>query len=143
MFGLTTRNNWNRDLFFDPFREMEAMERAFRGSAKGFGGFRTDITDDGASYRLEADLPGFKKEDIHVDVDGDLLTISAERGNESEEKKDGYVRRERSFGSFRRSFDISGIDEDGIQAKYADGVLTLELPKKEPEKPETRRIELQ
>lgn len=142
MFGLTTRNNWNRDLFFDPFRELDEMERALRGTDRGFGGFRTDIIDDGDQYRLEADLPGFRKEDIHVDVNDGRLTISATRNNESEEKKDGYVRRERSYGSFTRSFDVSGIDEDAIKARYADGVLTLELPKKPEEKPQPKRIEL-
>ena len=77
-----------------------------------------------------------------MDVNDGRLTISATRNNESEEKKDGYVRRERSYGSFTRFFDVSGIDEDAIKARYADGVLTLELPKKPEEKPQPKRIEL-
>ena len=77
-----------------------------------------------------------------MDVEGDMLTISAEHKEESEDKRDGYVRRERRFGSFRRSFDVSGIDQDGIAGDYTNGVLTLHLPKKEAEVPAAKRIEL-
>ena len=102
----------------------------------------TDIAEEEGGYKLMADLPGFNKEDIHVDVDGDKLTISAERGNENEEKKEGYIRRERSYGSYKRSFDISAIDSDAITGDYNNGVLTLHLPKKVIATPEAKRIEL-
>ena len=81
---------------------------------------------------IEADLPGFAKGDIHLDIDGNLLTIKAERHSEHEEKdkKHKYIRCERSYGSYCRQFDVSGVDTDGIKAKYEDGVLKLTLPKK-------------
>lgn len=138
---------------YDPFREMEELERSFFGG-RPFGGerdfgalteFKTDIQDKGDSYLLEADLPGFKKEDIHIDLDGETMTISAERHSEREEKdKEGnYLRCERSYGSYQRSFDISGIEEGGLKAEYADGVLKLTMPKKQQTVSSARRIEIQ
>lgn len=100
----------------------------------------TDITDKGDSFVLEADLPGFKKDDIKIDLENDRLTIKAERHSNTETTKNGYVRRERSFGSFERSFDVSGIDTAGIKANYTDGVLTLTLPKRPELVPDNRSI---
>ena len=151
MFDLTLRNNRNLRPY-NPFREMEEMERAFFGrpfggerSFSGLTEFKTDIQDKGDSYLLEADLPGFKKEDIHIDLDGDTMTISAERHSDHEEKdKEGnYLRCERSYGSYQRSFDVSGIEESGMKAEYADGVLKLTLPKKQQTVSSARRIEIQ
>ena len=111
-----------------------------------FGDDFISITDeDGKEYELEADLPGFKKEDINIELDDTYLTIQAERKSETEEKdKTGsYVRRERSYGSFSRSFDVSGIDVSAIKASYQDGVLKLVLPKKEEIAPAARRLEIE
>jgi len=140
------RNNQMRS--YDPFREMEALERAFFGDRDRFDGlaeFKTDIQDKGDHYLLEADLPGFKKEDIHIDLDGDSMNIAAERHSEHEEKdkKGNYVRCERSYGSYSRSFDISGIEEGGIKAEYTDGVLRLTLPKKSATVSSARRLEIE
>lgn len=150
MFGLMTRNN-NRGLrTYDPFREMEAFERAFFSDPfSGFfnrtelAQFRTDVTDEGDHYLLEADLPGFDKKDINLDIQGDTLTIHAERHSKVEEKdkKEKVVRVERSYGSYSRSFDITGINADKIKAKYDNGVLRLTLPKVEQAK--GRRLEIE
>ena len=93
---------------------------------------KTDIREMDDSYELAVDLPGFKKEDIHVDVDGDTMTIRAERHSEHEDqdKKGNYVRCERSYGSYQRAFDISGVEVANISAQYNDGVLKLNMPKK-------------
>ena len=150
MFGLTTRNNNNGLRTYDPFREMEAFERAFFSDPfAGFfntselAQFRTDVTDEGDHFLLEADLPGFEKKDINLDIQGDTLTIHAERHSKVEEKdkKDKIVRMERSYGSYSRSFDITGIDPEKIKAKYVDGVLRLTLPKAEQVK--GRRLEIE
>lgn len=101
---------------------------------------RTDISDKGDSFVLEADLPGFKKDDIKIDLENDRLTIKAERRSEHEDNRNGYVRRERHFGSFERSFDVSGIDTANIRANYNDGVLTLTLPKRPELVPDNRSI---
>ena len=137
---------------YNPFREMDAFERNFFNDPFGswfdrsaLASFKTDIKDNGDSYTLEADLPGFDKKDIHLDVNGDTLTIHAERKAEQEEKddKNNYVRCERSFGSYSRSFDVSGIDCANIKAAYKDGVLTLTLPKQKKEEPTGRRLEIE
>ena len=127
MFGLTTRNNNQGLRTYNPFREMEELEKAFFsnpfGSFWGNAGleeFKTDVTDEGDHYLLEADLPGFEKKDITLDIQGNTLTVHAERHSRVEEKdqKDKVIRMERSYGSYTRSFDISGVDTNHINAKY-------------------------
>ncbi len=128
---------------FDPFRELEDMERSFWGGSHSVNPFRTDVIDTGDAYQLQAELPGFKKEDISIDVENDVLTISAERKYENDESgKNSYVKRERFYGSFSRSFDVSGINVDGIEAAYTDGVLTLTMPKKVEQTPAKRSLEI-
>ena len=129
---------------FDPFRDFDELERSFFGnSARAVSGFRTDVTDTGDAYKLEAELPGFNKDDIKIDIENDCLTISAERSMENkEEGKHNFVKRERYYGSFSRSFDISGINADAIEASYTDGVLTLTMPKKQEQLPASRRLEI-
>ena len=140
MFGLTPYRKNQNGLTYDPFRDMREMERRLFGSPFDgfFGGrdpaaFKTDVRDQGDSYLVEADLPGFAKEDIHLDLEGDTLTIRAERHSEYEdkEKQGNYLRCERSYGEYSRSFDVSEIERDGIKAKLDNGVLTVTLPKKQ------------
>jgi len=142
------RNNTYSNLF----REMEELERRFFGDSFGsarasesYSGFRTDISDQGDSYLLEADLPGFDKESIHLEVNEDTLTIRAERHSqhEDENKRENYLCCERSYGQYQRSFDVSAIDTDGIKAKYADGVLSLTLPKKAEVKPAVKHLAIE
>ena len=151
MFDLRPYNRKNMISSYNPFREMEEMERRFFDDpfgfydGKGLAEFKTDIIDNGDSYELDADLPGFEKGDIKLDITGDVLTIQAERHSEHEEKdkKQKYVRCERSYGSYSRAFDISGVDADKIKAKYEDGVLKLTLPKKEEPKEQSRKLEIE
>ena len=127
---------------YNPFRDFEEMSRSFWDN-NNVSAFRTDITEKDGKYVLEADLPGFKKEDISVDIDKDCLTITAEhKSEEKEENADSYIRRERFYGSYTRSFNVKGIDTEAITAAYNDGVLTLTMPKKEPEVPAARRLEI-
>lgn len=126
------------------FDYLDNMERQFFGDLPmGFSEFRTDIVDKGDKFVMQAELPGFEKGDIHIDIDGDRLTIRAEHKDDKEEKKDNYVRRERRYGTFSRSFNMTGIDTGAIQAAYTNGVLELELPKKQPKAPESRQIDIQ
>ena len=127
---------------YDPFRAFDELERSFFGGGEMVSAFKTDVTDTGDAFKLEAELPGFKKEDIKLDVENDCLTISAERklDNEEKDKKGNFVKRERFYGSYRRSFDVSGINVDGIEAEYTDGVLTLNMPKKVETVPAARRL---
>lgn len=136
----------NRSLW-SPFREMDNLARAFFdepffSEKTQLKPMRTDIrkTEDG--YLLEADLPGFDKKDITVDLKDDVLTIKAVRHSEVENKdsKESFVRIERSYGAYERSFDVSGIDTEKINAKYENGVLSLSLPEKEAKIPETKTL---
>ena len=135
-FDRTIRHMTN----FDPFRELDNMERSFFGSV--VSAFRTDVSDTGDAFKLEAELPGFSKDDIKIDIENDCLTISAERKFDDEDKKKNFVKRERFYGSYSRSFDVTGIDTDAIEASYNDGVLTLTMPKKKAEVPASRRLEI-
>ena len=127
---------------FDPFRMLDEMDRHFLTNAPAVSAFRTDVIDTGDTFKLESELPGFKKEDIKIDIENDCLTISAERSGDTKEEKRNYIKRERFYGSFSRSFDVSGINVDGIEAAYNDGVLTVTLPKKAAEVPASRRLEI-
>ncbi len=143
MFELTPFG-YRRVSAYNPFRELEEMSRSFWNDTE-LTAFRTDIKKQDGNYILEAELPGFKKEDISIDIDKDCLTISAEhKSEENEDDKDkGFIRRERYYGSYSRSFNIKGINADAISASYNDGVLTLTMPEKTPEIPAARRLEIQ
>ena len=146
MFEMMNRNNR-----YNPFHEMEQLEKQFFGDPFGdffntqdLAEFKTDVLDEGDHYELEADLPGFHKEDIKLELQGDNLVISAERHNNAEEKnKDGkVVRMERSYGSYQRSFNVSQIDTNNIRASYDNGVLKLQLPKLQTQVPESRVLQI-
>ncbi len=130
---------------YRPFRDLDELERSFFSGGNTLGGFKTDIKDTGDAIVLEADLPGVKKEDIHIDIDGSYLSITAQRSTSREDKDSAgnYLRCERSYGSFSRSFDISGIKSEDISAAYENGVLTLTMPKREKTVPASRRLEIQ
>ena len=139
MFGMLPFER-NNDNVFDTFDNF--TRDFFRSSNASLPAFRTDIRDDGDKFLLEAELPGFDKEDISLDVKDGILTITAQHKQSSEQKdaQGSYIRRERRFGSFSRSFDIAGIDESAISAAYHNGILELRLPKAVPVVPEARRI---
>ena len=151
MFELRPYRRPNSDIA-NPFREMEDIERRLFGEpfdsffrSSGISEFRTDITDEGESFVLEADLPGFDKKDIHLDLSENTLTINAERhsDHEQKDKKEKYLRVERSYGKYSRRFDVSAINTDDIKAKYENGVLRLTMPKKQKTTPEARHLEIE
>ena len=144
MFELTPFARNNHFLgSYDPFKAMEEFEKNFFGHQ--VPAFKTDIRETENAYVLDAELPGFSKEDIHAEVRKGYLTIHAEHKTDNEEKdeKNNYLRRERSYGSFTRSFDLDGINSDEISASYKDGILTLTLPKATQKVEEGRRLEIQ
>ena len=94
---------------------------------------RVDVTENDEGYAVKADIPGVKKEDISVRIDGNVVQIDAEVKRESESKDKGgkVLRSERYYGNISRSFSLADdVDEAKAEAKYAEGVLTLKLPKK-------------
>ena len=146
MFGLMRNNDFLRS--YNPFREMEEFEN---NAFKSFFGdpslaeFKTDLSDEGDHYELEADLPGFDKKDINLQIEDNQLIIRAERHSkyEQEDQQNKIVRRERSYGSYSRVFDMAGIDTDNIKAKYENGVLKLELPKLEKAEPQIKKLDIE
>ena len=130
MFDLMPFGNRNERRLWNELMEMD--KNFFGDVGSGMKSFRTDIEDKGDSYELTAELPGFSKEEIKINVEGDYLTVSAEHNEEKEEKnkKGQFIRRERKYGSFSRGFYVGDIKKDQINAAYQDGVLTLTLPKK-------------
>lgn len=152
MFELTHRNNNHHISTYNPFREVEDFERSFFNTpfssffgTQDLAEFKTDVSDEGDHYLLEADLPGFEKKDIQLEISGDTLTVRAQRHSKLEEKdkKDKLIRIERSYGSYSRQFDISGVEAEQIKARYDNGVLKLTLPKKQAELPEARHLEIE
>ena len=132
------------DRRYNPFNELENWNRAFFGDTS-LAEFKTDIRDLGDSFLLEAGQVGFRKEEINLSLNGDALTIKAVRhsGYEEEAKRKGYLRCERSYGTYARSFDVTGVDTNGIRAAYQDGVLTVTLPKRSAHRPEGQTITIE
>jgi len=94
-----------------------------------------NIREDEKSYNLDLAVPGMDKKDLKIDINEEMLTISSESKNETEENKDGYKRKEFSYSSFCRSFYIpENVNRDKIEANYKDGILIVSLPKQEVEK---------
>lgn len=139
MFGMLPFDRRD-DNMFDVFDNLQ--KNFFGSSAANLPAFRTDIRDDGDKFLLEAELPGFAKEDIQLELKDNILTIKAEHKetNDETDKKGNYIRRERRYGSFARTFDVSGIDESAITAAYNNGILELTLPKQAPVVPQSRQI---
>ena len=102
-----------------------------------------DIHEGDKEITLKAELPGIKKEDVHIDVTDGVITLRGERKLEKEDKKENYHRIERSYGSFHRSFTLpSTVDVEKIKAKYKDGILEATLPKTEEAKPKSIPVEV-
>lgn len=146
---------WNGDVmdYTDPFEDMDRAMNHFFGNddqslEKTTKAMRTDVIEEDKDYKLQADLPGFRKEDIHCDMKDGVLNISASHSENKDEKNEEgkYIRRERRSYSYSRSFNVGdAVKPEDIQAKYENGVLTLIVPKKEalPQVEETKRIEIQ
>ncbi len=102
-----------------------------------------NITEKPAVYEVELSVPGFEKSDFTVKLDGNILNISTEKKEEKAEESDKMIRREFSYRSFKRSFTLDEkIDGENIVAKYENGILKLELPKKEIAKAGTKDISI-
>ena len=92
---------------------------------------KCDIYEKGGEVHIELDVPGFNKEDVKVDLDDGILTIAASKHEDKEEKEKNYYRKERSFGSFKRQFNVGNVKENDINAKFYNGVLKISFPKEE------------
>ena len=141
------------DEFFNDFRdfdrEFEHMNRETNRALYGRKArnlMKTDVreTDDG--YELDVDLPGFKKDEVDVKLSDGYLTISAAKGLDKDEKdkKGNYIRRERYSGAMQRSFYVGDVKGEDVHAKFADGILSLTVPKADVKKlPEHNTIAIE
>jgi HSP20 family protein len=146
---------------WNPFRELEELNdrlnRAFGRSALARDAElpgkaelvafdwapSVDITENTEEFQIKAELPEVKKEDVKVQVEDGVLTISGERKQEKEEKDKKWHRVERSYGSFMRTFNLpDNVDDAKIRADYKDGVLTLRLPKSATAKPKAVEVKI-
>jgi len=147
-FGRRPFDKSFNSLVDDLFSELPVLYR--NETDKVFKGFApVNIKESDKGYNLEVIAPGFEKSDFKVNVDQDVLTVSADKKQEANEntedaKAEKQVRREYSFRSFKRSFTLDEkIDANGIEAKYTNGVLVLNLPKKEVVKASAQEINIQ
>lgn len=135
MFGMLP---FDKNEIWNPLYELE------REFFKNFGNTkicRTDIIEEENKFILECEMPGVEKSDIKIDVNNDILTLCASHKNTNNIENE-YICKERNFNSYCRSFSISGIDENAIDATYTNGILKLSLPKKEKQPAQTKRIEI-
>jgi HSP20 family protein len=102
-----------------------------------------DLVETDDHFVLRADLPGLSEDDVNIELEDSVLTVSGERKAEHEDKKEGFYRLERSFGQFRRSLTLpDGVDADGISAAFDKGVLEVRIPKPEERKPHRVAIQV-
>ncbi|HUY03772.1 MAG TPA: Hsp20/alpha crystallin family protein [Rhodocyclaceae bacterium] len=137
MADITRFDPFNELTRLDPFRDVDDFFKGFmlRPVFRGLEAepqIKIDVSEEDKTYLIKAEIPGVKKEDIHISVEGNQVSISAEVKKEKEEKEGKRViRSERYYGKVYRSFSLSQeVDQAAAQAKYADGVLELTLPKK-------------
>ena len=117
------------DSFFNESRNKELM--------------KTDIKEGENEYTLEIEMPGIKKENVKIELSKGYITISAENNNEVEEKENNYIRKERHYGSFTRSFYVGDkVEMNDINASMDNGILSITVPKEESEEPEKKYIEI-
>lgn len=124
----------------DPFADMDELFKGFflrpvrleLMDTPTLGQIKVDVSEDEQAYRISAEVPGARKEDIKVSIEGDVVSISAEVKRDAEKKEgERVVRSERYYGTVSRAFSLGGdVDESKCEAKYRDGVLELVLPKK-------------
>lgn len=134
---LVKRNNEGNGLdFFD-----DAFDSLFKPMfyEEKFNTMKTDIKERENSYVMDVEIPGFDKKDVNISLKDGYLTITAEKKEEDNGKKENYVRRERST-SLSRSYYVGDVDKDAVKAKYENGVLTVEIPKEKPALPESHNI---
>ncbi|NLP45515.1 MAG: Hsp20/alpha crystallin family protein [Epulopiscium sp.] len=127
--GLTNWDDFFNDDFFSPMTSMSHI-------------FRADIKETDTTYEVEVDVPGMDKKDIQIHYINNQLIVQGKRSADTEVKEENYIRRERNFGEFRRSFYVDNVDEEKINATFKDGVLKISLPKIETELPKGRQIDI-
>ncbi len=129
------------DRVFDDFWRGFGAPSMFTGNGAMAFDVRVDTTEDDKAYHVTAELPGMTEKDVEVTFADNMLTISGEKKEEKEFKEENVHRRERRFGSFRRSFTLpEGVEEAKIAATFKDGVMTINLPKSKTAQKKAKKI---
>ena len=119
------------------------FDEFFTPSRDDISKMKCDIYEKDGIYIMEMDIPGFSKKDVNIEVDdNDYLTITAEKNIEDNEENKNYVRKERSYGKYQRSFYVGDIDKEKIDASFENGILKVTMPKKEKEESSKKIIEI-
>jgi len=142
IFGENLFDDWFDFPQWPDFRDLDKTERKLYGKHADRV-MKTDVREHEGHYEVDIDLPGFKKDEIKLELNNGYLTVAASKAHEqNEEKKGKVIRRERYSGSMQRSFYVGEVvTEEDIKAKYEHGVLKLEIPKKDaPKVPEKKTI---
>lgn len=150
MFGLIPFNRRANDIAArnDPFDLASVFDNFFNDSFTpsfftSAHPIKADIRETDKEFVIEADMPGVKKEDIRLELRDGVLTIGIEHNEQVDENRENYIRKERRYGSYSRTFHVDGVRQENVTAKYNDGVLTVNLPKAEEGKPKSHRIDVQ
>ncbi|WP_419744283.1 Hsp20/alpha crystallin family protein [Staphylococcus sp. LKG3-1] len=125
---------FGRDYFdMTPSELFRDFGRQFFSNFTDEQGIKTDISEKDDRYELKAELPGFSKDQIDISYENGTLIISAENNQVNEEKDDEgkVIQKERSYSNVKRMYSLNNIDEDNIEAKFEDGILSVDLPKTE------------
>jgi len=138
MNNITRYDPFSELVRFDPLWDMDDVFNRFmmrpvvRGGMEIEPQIKMDVKESNGDYKIKAEIPGVNKDDIHVSIEGNRVSISAEVKKEKEEKEgEKVIRSERSYGMASRSFTLAEeVDQTKVQARYADGLLELTLPKK-------------
>lgn len=133
------RDPWDMNSIFEGFFKDSLLPAFFSNS----GQMRVDIKENEHNYIVEAELPGVKKDEINLDIDENVLTISVKRNEETNEGQDNYIRRERYFSSMTRSFAVDNVIPEKATAKFENGILSIDLPKREEKSHKHNRIDIQ
>jgi len=122
-------DRWSDDSFFAPRCLNGATDSSTWNPA-------VDVYEESDRFVIKAELPGLDRKDVEVDLNDRVLTLKGERSYENEVKEDGYYRKERAFGKFHRAFTLpANLNADEIKAEFKDGLLTINIPKPEEQKP--------
>lgn len=151
MFGLTPYHRRNNGLsgrndfldlrnVFDDFFNDSMLPSIFGAAGNPI---RADIRETEKEYIVEAEIPGVNKEDIKLDLRDDTLTVSVEHNEQVNEENENYIRRERRYGAYSRSFYVENVTHEAVTAKYNDGILTVTLPKENTGKINRHKIDIQ
>jgi HSP20 family protein len=149
MFGLTpyrknqdlgrSKNDlWDLDSMFENFFN-DSLFPAFYNNSNHM---KVDVKENETEYIVEAELPGVNKEDVNIELNDNNLTISVSKNEQVNEERENYIRKERHQSSMTRSFYVENVNNEKVDAKFNNGLLSIVLPKKEPGNPKNKKIDI-